>query len=81
MSIFKRDYVAKPIQECATVVPQGTCGDCGEPAFDNVSAICKSCAYHYGVDTFPDYTYPSELMFHSADIALKRRYFVKGIMY
>ena len=68
----------KTATACSTVVPQGKCGDCGSPAFDNVSSICKSCAPYYGVSTFPEYTYPSELMYINLDAVLKRSYFMSG---
>ena len=68
----------KTATACSTVVPQGKCGDCGSPAFDNVSAICKTCAPYYGVSTFPEYTYPSELMYKNTDASTKRKYFITG---
>lgn len=61
----------------------GTCGGCGDSSYHPLEDICTDCATDLGLhcDPFTYYTYPSELMFHSPDIALKRRYFVKGIMY
>lgn len=60
----------------------GTCGDCGSPAFDNVDTICKECARHYGISTFPEYTYQSELNtpnINSDTQRAKRKYFFFGI--
>lgn len=64
-------------------ISTGSCCNCTSPAYHPLENICENCASSLGLqcDTFTNYTYPSELMFHSPDIALKRRYFVKGIMY
>lgn len=68
----------KTATACSTVVPQGKCGDCGSPAFDNVCSICKDCAPYYGVSLFPTYTYPSELLFNEAHHCELRKFFMQS---
>lgn len=63
----------------SNLVPHGTCGNCNSAAFDVVARICKPCAKYFNINTFPEYTYPSELMYRdNIQLHLVRAYVLYG---
>ena len=56
----------------------GECGNCGDKALHPLDTICKTCAKDLGLayDTFPNYYYPSELLFNSAQATYARIHFI-----
>lgn len=64
----------------ATPLPVGVCGGCGDTAYHPLEDICINCAHDLsiGINKFPTYTYPSELMYNNTDSNTKRLFFFRS---
>ena len=64
--------------ESATYTPTGKCGNCLAPAYHPLEHICIECAIDHGLNhsTFTAYTYPSELLNTTPQMAELRKFFI-----